>query len=184
MAVRFPCARRVVLPSKRNIHEEGGRMKNEALAEYIKNTFSEHNNYFTQADVEQICAALRASAAPQGGQKGDDKTCYYCGKNISIFASNPHEGCPVPLMHRDEPGKIKWHHIGCVMDRLIENQPSSPAAGHAEPDSVVVPREPAAWKFRMDGIDQVILDEDADIHIRRHGVPLYLAAAPKGDKHE
>lgn len=107
-------------------------MKNEALAEYIKNTFSEHNNYFTQADVEQICAALRASAAPQGGQKGDDKTCYYCGKNISIFASNPHEGCPVPLMHRDEPGKIKWHHIGCVMDRLIENQPSSPAAGHAE----------------------------------------------------
>ena len=178
-------------------------MKNEALAEYIKNTFSEHNNYFTQADVEQICAALRASAAPQGGQKGDDKTCYYCGKNISIFASNPHEGCPVPLMHRDEPGKIKWHHIGCVMDRLIENQPSSPAAGHAEggdgsrsqlrriaamkgeppptfasPDSVVVPREPTQAM-----IDAATHDYDTD-DVQAAGIyRAMLAAAPKGDKH-
>lgn len=39
--------------------------------------------------------------------------------------------------------------------------------------------EPVAWKFRMDGIDQVLLDEDADIHVRRNGTPLY--AAPPQD---
>jgi hypothetical protein len=53
---------------------------------------------------------------------GHDKPCYYCKKPINIFASNPREGCPVPLMHRDEPGKMKWHHMACVTDRLIENQ--------------------------------------------------------------
>lgn len=24
----------------------------------------------------------------------------------------------IPLCHSDEPGKIKWHHIGCVSIRL------------------------------------------------------------------
>ena len=33
--------------------------------------------------------------------------------------------------------------------------------------------EPVAWKFYLDGCNQVVLDEDSDADIRFNGVPLY-----------
>lgn len=52
--------------------------------------------------------------------EGHHKECYYCGKECNALAGNPSEW-PIPLTHKDEPGKSKWHHIGCVSERLIEN---------------------------------------------------------------
>ena len=58
------------------------------------------------------------------GQKipfeGHDKPCYYCGQPCDGLAGNPNKW-PIPLTHRDEPGVVKWHHIGCVSRRLFEN---------------------------------------------------------------
>lgn len=47
--------------------------------------------------------------------------CYYCHKPINNLSGNPNEW-GIPLCHKDEPGKVKDHHIGCVSERLIENQ--------------------------------------------------------------
>ena len=52
--------------------------------------------------------------------EGHDKPCYYCGKPCNTLAGNP-SLWPVALCHRDDPGRVKWHHTGCVTDRLIEN---------------------------------------------------------------
>ena len=43
--------------------------------------------------------------------------CYYCGKPVNNLAGNPSEW-GIPLCHKDEPGKVKAHHIGCVSERL------------------------------------------------------------------
>ena len=47
--------------------------------------------------------------------------CYYCGKPVNNLACNPSEW-GIPLCHKDEPGKVKTHHIGCVSKRLAENE--------------------------------------------------------------
>lgn len=51
--------------------------------------------------------------APQG----HDEPCYYCSKPCNSLAGNPNEWA-IPLCHSDDPGKVKWHHIGCVSARL------------------------------------------------------------------
>ena len=48
---------------------------------------------------------------------GHNKNCYYCGKPCNNFSGNPSEWA-IPLCHKDEPGVVKWHHIGCVQKRL------------------------------------------------------------------
>jgi len=47
--------------------------------------------------------------------------CYYCKKPVNNLAANPSEW-GIPLCHSDEPGKVKAHHIGCVSERLEENE--------------------------------------------------------------
>jgi hypothetical protein len=44
------------------------------------------------------------------------------------------------------------------------------AALKAQPAPV---QEPVAWKFYLDGCNQVVLDEDSDPVIRHNGTPLY-----------
>lgn len=57
---------------------------------------------------------------PFGFGPGHDKPCYYCGKPTQGHAGNANLW-PVGLPHRSEPGVMKYHHIGCVTDHLIEN---------------------------------------------------------------
>jgi hypothetical protein len=52
--------------------------------------------------------------------EGHNKPCYYCHEPCNALAGNPSKW-PIPLCHRDDPGFVKWHHIGCVTERLIEN---------------------------------------------------------------
>jgi hypothetical protein len=49
--------------------------------------------------------------------EGNNKPCYYCGKPCNSLAGDPSKW-PIPLCHSDDPGKVKWHHIGCVSERL------------------------------------------------------------------
>ena len=53
------------------------------------------------------------------GGEGHNELCYYCNEPINNLAGNPNEWA-VPLCHKDEPGKVKWHHSGCVSQRLVE----------------------------------------------------------------
>ena len=47
--------------------------------------------------------------------------CHYCGERINCLAANPNKW-GIPLCHADAPGVVKWHHIGCVSERLEENE--------------------------------------------------------------
>lgn len=49
--------------------------------------------------------------------EGHDEECYYCHDKCNSFAGNP-SLWPVGLCHSDEPGRLKWHHTGCVSERL------------------------------------------------------------------
>jgi hypothetical protein len=73
--------------------------------------------------------------------EGHGKPCYYCGELCDGLAGNPSRW-PIPLCHRNEPGRVKWHHIGCVTSRLIENCDADTLANElakrkAEPSSVL-----------------------------------------------
>ncbi len=83
---------------------------------------------FVRMMAEIIDAEYAAArpVPPQPGQ-GHGEPCYYCGEPCSSVAGNPGKW-PLVLFHRDEPGKPKWHHAGCVAARLIENQPVPQAA--------------------------------------------------------
>lgn len=59
--------------------------------------------------------------------EGHGKPCHYCGEPCDALIGNPNRW-PIPLCHRDDPGRVKWHHIGCVTDRLVENQ-AEPTGG-------------------------------------------------------
>lgn len=48
---------------------------------------------------------------------GHGATCYYCNKACDSLAGNP-SLWPIALCHSDEPGVVKWHHTGCVSERL------------------------------------------------------------------
>jgi len=50
--------------------------------------------------------------------QGHNKPCYYCGEPCNSLAGNPGKW-PVALCHADEPGVVKWHHGGCVSERLV-----------------------------------------------------------------
>ena len=55
---------------------------------------------------------------------GQERQCYYCNEPCDSFSGNPSRW-PIPLCHADDPGRVKWHHIGCVSERLIENNPGT-----------------------------------------------------------
>lgn len=48
-----------------------------------------------------------------------DGPCYYCGEPTDSLAGNPGLW-PLRFPHEDEPGKMKWHHAKCVMQKLRE----------------------------------------------------------------
>ena len=49
--------------------------------------------------------------------EGHGKACHYCGKACNCLAADPGMW-PVALAHPDEPGVVKWHHGGCISERL------------------------------------------------------------------
>lgn len=57
----------------------------------------------------------------EGPMQGHNAPCYYCKETCNAEAGNPGLW-PIPLCHRDAPGKVRWHHVTCVTDRLVENQ--------------------------------------------------------------
>lgn len=60
--------------------------------------------------------------------EGHTKPCYYCGNPTDMMAGNP-SLWPIPLCHPDDPGRVKWHHIGCVSKRLHPVSVEGPLKG-------------------------------------------------------
>lgn len=60
------------------------------------------------------------SCGQQIPPEGNGEPCYYCDEPCDGWAGNPSKW-PIPLTHKNDPGKVKWHHIGCVSVRLMEN---------------------------------------------------------------
>jgi hypothetical protein len=48
---------------------------------------------------------------------GHGKPCYYCGKLCNSVAGSPGQW-PMGFPEKDEPGKVKYHHMGCLLKRL------------------------------------------------------------------
>lgn len=48
---------------------------------------------------------------------GHNEPCYYCGEPCNSVAGNPGEW-PVGFPEKEEPGKVKYHHMGCLLKRL------------------------------------------------------------------
>lgn len=71
-------------------------------------------------DLKERIAALTAERdALLAGNRGHGQPCYYCQEPCNDLAANPGKWS-IPLCHAEDPGKIKWHHTGCVSSRLAE----------------------------------------------------------------
>ncbi|MFI5296483.1 MAG: hypothetical protein ACHREM_00175 [Polyangiales bacterium] len=64
-----------------------------------------------------IAALHERESATSGRFEGHDEPCYYCKETCDSLAGNPSRW-PIALCHEDDPGVVKWHHVGCVSDRL------------------------------------------------------------------
>lgn len=53
--------------------------------------------------------------------QGHAKPCYYCQEGCDSLAANPSRW-PIPMCHADDPGRVKWHHIGCVAERVRDGE--------------------------------------------------------------
>jgi hypothetical protein len=67
---------------------------------------------------ELIAAAIEAAVAEALARRdGHGEPCYYCSEPCNDFAGNPGLWS-IALCHSDEPGVVKFHHIGCVQRRV------------------------------------------------------------------
>lgn len=68
-------------------------------------------------------------------EEGHNEPCYYCGEPCDKLAGDPGKW-PIPLCHSDEPGIVKWHHGGCVSERLSHkehtHEPKDPAGTYPD----------------------------------------------------
>lgn len=69
--------------------------------------------------VEEIRQLRQELAEALQTAGGDNQPCYYCGQACNALHGNPNKW-PIPLCHADDPGKTKYHHIGCVSERLVQ----------------------------------------------------------------
>lgn len=108
--------------------------KTKALVERLINAATMHRKhpcevYDMVALANEAAATICAQAEENERLKklilsepaGHGKPCYYCGELTSSIAGNSARW-PVPLCHKEEPGKVAWHHIGCVMKKLREGE--------------------------------------------------------------
>lgn len=63
-----------------------------------------------------VVLALRSLAAPQVPE-GHNEPCYYCGEPCDSVAGDPSRW-PLGFPHADDPGVVKYQHVGCVVSRL------------------------------------------------------------------
>ena len=52
---------------------------------------------------------------------GHNQPCYYCKELTNSFAGSPRKW-PLGFTHRDGTGIVRWHHTGCVQDRLFKEE--------------------------------------------------------------
>lgn len=98
------------------------------IKEHVK---SDHHVRLSREEFAKLAAAAEKGIQPaQLNVQGHDEACYYCGAKCSALDGDPARW-PVALCHPEEPGVVKWHHSGCVSDKLNDwqNMPNrNPAA--------------------------------------------------------
>jgi hypothetical protein len=121
------------------------QLTEEQIKETLKGIYDLRN--LTGIERGQIASALIGKCGSNKDKYGlhEDGICYYCGKMTNNLSGNPSEWS-IALCHRDEPGKVKIHHTGCVTTRLIENQATPTFSGEKKP--------PYCSHFNQDGCTQ------------------------------
>ena len=64
-----------------------------------------------------------SGAPPAAPAAAEDAKCYWCGELTESLAGNPAKW-PLRFPANDNTGIVRWHHTGCVMDRLYGNSAS------------------------------------------------------------
>lgn len=64
-------------------------------------------------------------------RRAHDEPCKFCGEPINSWGGNP-ELWPVFMCWRDDPGKMKPHHVGCIRERIVAAEAAEARAVAAE----------------------------------------------------
>jgi hypothetical protein len=96
-----------------------------------------HPEYIRDSSV---CDAINDWATRLESAKGEvqgvglsEGECAFCGEPVNSLAGNPSRW-PLTFSHPDGTGKVKHHHVGCVVTRLFSTPPESGAV---------------AWQYRV-----------------------------------
>jgi hypothetical protein len=103
--------------------------------------------------VAELCilwaekTAAKILDAQGAAPEGHDEPCAFCGKPCSSLAGDPSQW-PLGFAHPDGTGVCKWHHVGCVVERLFPAQGAAPAGWQPEGVDGLVQRDPAPCAAR------------------------------------
>jgi hypothetical protein len=89
---------------------------------------------------------------------GHRKPCYYCNEPCNDLAGNPSRWS-IPLCHADDPGRVKYHHVGCVSERLAQRDEARALLGMDQP----WPLRDAVAKL-VGAVDHLLTDHLCDGH--------------------
>lgn len=96
---------------------------------------------------------------------GHREPCYYCKELCDNLAGSPFKWA-VGLPHKEEPGVVKWHHKGCVMERLNRLERSDRTKENSFP----------AYKARL-----ITLLQQISLKKAPRGQPFVLASGKTSD---
>ncbi len=135
--------------------------------------------------VRLMLEAAAAARPATGSLQGQGEPCYYCGEQCDHLAGNPSKW-PIVLCHRDEPGKPKWHHTGCVTARLVENQTAPQAGDVAERLRKIVSHAPVGMPHGETILEAAdLLTAQAALRKARAALaPAGKISAPRKEEHD
>jgi hypothetical protein len=74
-----------------------------------------------QDEIDRLTEQLKRMRTSRSQLYTHSKPCHYCAAPIDDLATDPGLW-GIGLCHEDDPGVIKWHHVGCILKRLKENE--------------------------------------------------------------
>jgi DNA repair exonuclease SbcCD ATPase subunit len=128
-----------------------------------------HETKRLEEAYDDLRTDLEAKLAEVAVAQGHDEPCFYCKEPCDSFAGNPGKW-PIPLCHADDPGRVKWHHVDCVTDRLRNGERAERAEQESKTALDILNSYRGAYTLEKEAkerAEQVLAEAASELELRK-----------------